>query len=293
MERKELLERLENMAEFPDKYGITSEFAAALADLMEDIEEARKIDQSIDDGKYVGLEAIVQERIRQYMPRLTGGEGFTLASDSRYVNAELLRAAIRYAAVALPQQFIDSATGSPLHPWGTALSEAWPWDKEWWKPSKDPIRNLAKAGALIGAEMDRIANLSRARVDDLDVEIAPRPDPILQEDEEPTEIDIYCKVDDDGKIEPITEFEARGYYVIRYLPNRLDQFVGELDIVIRNDDNRGFRTFGSDEGLSDPGKETLWPYEVLLRIPSPEGFMALTKWRINRLMQNPLLKMVE
>ena len=27
---------------------------------------------------------------------------------------------------------------------------------EWWKPSIDPVRNLAKAGALIAAEIDRL-----------------------------------------------------------------------------------------------------------------------------------------
>jgi len=32
----------------------------------------------------------------------------------------------------------------------------WPWGSEWWKPSKDPIRDLVKAGALIAAEIDRL-----------------------------------------------------------------------------------------------------------------------------------------
>lgn len=32
----------------------------------------------------------------------------------------------------------------------------WPWSKRWWKPSKDPVRNLVKAGALIAAEIDRL-----------------------------------------------------------------------------------------------------------------------------------------
>jgi hypothetical protein len=33
---------------------------------------------------------------------------------------------------------------------------AWPWVKDYWKPSPDPIRNLEKAGALITAEIDRL-----------------------------------------------------------------------------------------------------------------------------------------
>lgn len=29
------------------------------------------------------------------------------------------------------------------------------YDQVWWKPSRDPIRDLEKAGALIAAEIDR------------------------------------------------------------------------------------------------------------------------------------------
>ena len=32
----------------------------------------------------------------------------------------------------------------------------WPWDRKWWKPDLNQLRNLAKAGALIAAEMDRL-----------------------------------------------------------------------------------------------------------------------------------------
>jgi len=35
----------------------------------------------------------------------------------------------------------------------------WPWEREAWKPSEDPIRNLVKAGALIAAEIDRLQRL--------------------------------------------------------------------------------------------------------------------------------------
>lgn len=33
----------------------------------------------------------------------------------------------------------------------------WPWAREDWKPDENPIRNLVKAGALIAAEIDRLA----------------------------------------------------------------------------------------------------------------------------------------
>lgn len=39
--------------------------------------------------------------------------------------------------------------------WDEAPND-WPWDRSWWKPSPDPIRNLVKAGALIAAEIDRL-----------------------------------------------------------------------------------------------------------------------------------------
>lgn len=38
---------------------------------------------------------------------------------------------------------------------------SWPWAKEFWKPdSTDRVKELAKAGALIAAEIDRILTKS-------------------------------------------------------------------------------------------------------------------------------------
>lgn len=40
------------------------------------------------------------------------------------------------------------------------VSNAWPWDLKWWKPTpNDPIRQLVKAGALIAAEIDRLQRM--------------------------------------------------------------------------------------------------------------------------------------
>ena len=34
----------------------------------------------------------------------------------------------------------------------------WPWEANWWKPTpEDRIKELAKAGALIAAEIDRLS----------------------------------------------------------------------------------------------------------------------------------------
>jgi hypothetical protein len=37
----------------------------------------------------------------------------------------------------------------------------WPWYREWWKP-KDTKRNLVRAGALVAAELDRMARAAEA-----------------------------------------------------------------------------------------------------------------------------------
>lgn len=43
------------------------------------------------------------------------------------------------------------------------LPVKWPWPEEWWKPTPDDrIRELAKAGALIAAEIDRIKRMKGA-----------------------------------------------------------------------------------------------------------------------------------
>jgi len=81
-----------------------------------------------------GAQLIVDERMRQIAE-----EGMSHAHDDKYKNQELLRGACTYMSLHL------------------ALSGfAWPWAKDWWKPSGDPVRNLTKAGALIAAEIDRI-----------------------------------------------------------------------------------------------------------------------------------------
>ena len=84
-----------------------------------------------------GAELIEAERQRQ-----VSDEGWSAENDNKYLNAELMAAAICYAhnAGQLKQ----------------ASPRLWPWSSNWWKPTcGDPIRDLVKAGALIAAEIDR------------------------------------------------------------------------------------------------------------------------------------------
>lgn len=83
------------------------------------------------------LRLIERERERQIKV-----ERFNDVHDDRYTHGELARAAASYTL-----EHVDAGRGA----WNTY----WPWAMKWWKPG-DPLRNLAKAGALILAEMERI-----------------------------------------------------------------------------------------------------------------------------------------
>jgi len=93
-----------------------------------------------------GAELIAEERARQI-----ADEGFAEEHDLQYENGELVNAAICYARLAA--HLAEYPNYSPPEYFVPRL---WPWAKEWWKASNDPMRNLAKAGALVAAEMDRM-----------------------------------------------------------------------------------------------------------------------------------------
>ena len=84
-----------------------------------------------------GAALIAAERERQISV-----EGWSAAHDAQYTDQELPKAAMCYALGHGPCHDDEE----PPHPW--------PWPAEWWKPTT-PIRDLAKAGALIAAEIDR------------------------------------------------------------------------------------------------------------------------------------------
>lgn len=95
-----------------------------------------------------GIEIIAVERERQKTV-----EGFDAEHDSANDDGELARAAASFAMPPLWRSYtsrIQNYRGIPL---------SWPlsWGKKWWKPTPhDRIRELAKAGALIAAEIDRL-----------------------------------------------------------------------------------------------------------------------------------------
>jgi hypothetical protein len=98
-----------------------------------------------------GAELIAAERRRQ-----VEGEGWTAEHDADHIGGVLGMAASAYTWAA---QLADSMDASDMTPadWKQWCPDYWPWDLADWKPSNDPIRNLVKAGALIAAEIDRVA----------------------------------------------------------------------------------------------------------------------------------------
>lgn len=94
-----------------------------------------------------GIEIIKEERDRQI-----NTEGFGNSRDDAYHNGELADAASCYAATG------DTHTGKNFFDLKIPRNFRWPWNEFWWKPTTR-IRDLAKAGALIAAEIDRIQRL--------------------------------------------------------------------------------------------------------------------------------------
>lgn len=93
-----------------------------------------------------GIEIIAEERERQIAV-----EGWSAGHDDEHNEGQLGRAAACYAMPAEIRKI-----GGEQYEVFSFLANIWPWDSKWWKPTPgDRIRELAKAGALIAAEIDR------------------------------------------------------------------------------------------------------------------------------------------
>lgn len=96
-----------------------------------------------------GVQVVLDERKRQIQ-----FEGWSAEHDDQHKNGELARAAQCYERAPDNRKMIPRTDGAPANVF--EVPEAWPWEPRWWKPSKDRIRELAKAGALYMAESDRL-----------------------------------------------------------------------------------------------------------------------------------------
>lgn len=93
------------------------------------------------------LELIQDERAQQIEE-----ECFDDRHDDLHDNDELAFAAATYAITEFARRKLQ----------GDGL-DLWPWSISWFKPS-DRMRDLAKAGALILAEMERLQRLEQAQI---------------------------------------------------------------------------------------------------------------------------------
>ena len=98
-----------------------------------------------------GIELISEERKRQIE-----AEGWTPEHDDQHTGFELSKAASGYACIALMKGLAPDSTHAEMR---EALGDMWPWDEAWLKMDGDAMRMLAKAGALIAAEIDRLQRI--------------------------------------------------------------------------------------------------------------------------------------
>jgi hypothetical protein len=88
-----------------------------------------------------GAELIAAERRRQVEE-----EGYSSEHDAQHSDMDLVVAAIAYL-----DDLVCPRKGHPL-------PAVWPWEPSSWKPTPaDLVRQLVKAGALLAAEIDRLA----------------------------------------------------------------------------------------------------------------------------------------
>jgi hypothetical protein len=113
------------------------------------LDEREKVEAAArEEGRRDGIQVSGSEgvfRIAAERRRQIEAEGWTPAHDDTHKDGEMARAAAAYA----------------LSSYGSIRGyELFPWSSEWWKP-RTPLEDLARAGALIAAEIDRLLRAAR------------------------------------------------------------------------------------------------------------------------------------
>lgn len=108
----------------------------------------------MDDIKKTGVEIIAEERATH--PQ----RGFDIEHDAQHTDGAIADMAAIYACTHRETELRDLTIRQMI--WGNAPT--WPYEEtrnaDWFTPQPDRIKELAKAGALIAAEIDRLQNLS-------------------------------------------------------------------------------------------------------------------------------------
>ncbi len=123
--------------------------AVTVADALNKL-EASKAGGGVPDATRAMTARIVAERVRQQTE-----EGRTPDWDDRHTTGGLARAAACYALTAGGRESKADLLYDPLK---EQVQVWWPWDDAAFKPTPaDPMRDLERAGALVLAEMERLA----------------------------------------------------------------------------------------------------------------------------------------
>ncbi len=141
------------------KQDVTESAPAAVAQRLLQLDQKMQFDHrgkifelKVELAAGNGVEIIAEERRRQIEV-----EGWTPEHDAQHTDESIAYAAACYA---IPHNGRNIFAGQG------GLSDIfhllWPWAKSWWKPSPDDrIKELAKAGALIAAEIDRLIAIGK------------------------------------------------------------------------------------------------------------------------------------
>ena len=139
-------------------------------EVLKDVMFLEEMGEKLENGDYEHVKTMIKDFKDDISPRLrklwyetfTGAfnmerkrqiewHGFDSSWDEQYVDAELWRAARIYACAEENRVYNGDRPND------------WPWDLSWWKPSTDRNRELAKAGALYMAEIDRMEAAGEAK----------------------------------------------------------------------------------------------------------------------------------
>ena len=137
---------MKNAIEWFKEKGFTFDDKITIKDVIDLQDDARNDGLAAArgiNGNLNGVALIAIERLRQITK-----EGWTTEHDDSHTGSQLRDAAECYL-------FELRSRNAVVHIHQTPPS-AWPWDREWWKPTHDNVRQLVKAGALIAAEIDRL-----------------------------------------------------------------------------------------------------------------------------------------
>jgi hypothetical protein len=96
-----------------------------------------------------GIEIIAKERKRQIEE-----EGYTSENDDKEFYDDLSDAAAIYAMNKGDRTLM-------IEDGDSIINTIWPWDIKYYKPTNNRIHELAKAGALIAAEIDKLLRLKK------------------------------------------------------------------------------------------------------------------------------------